>query len=38
MINFYTLCKKLSQKRNGLYDTRVVSLTKKEYNFPVYFL
>ena len=38
MISFYILCKKYVLKREELSDTRVVSITKKEYGFAVHLL
>ena len=38
MIAFYVLSERLRLKRKGLYDTKVASLTKKEYGFGVHFL
>ena len=35
MISFYILSEKLFLKRIGLSDTRVASITKKEYGFAV---
>ena len=37
MISFYILSKRLSLKRKGLSNARVVSITKKEYGFAVNF-
>ena len=37
-ISFYILSKWFSLKREGLSDPRVVSITEKEYGFPVLFL
>ena len=37
MISFYILSKRLCLKRKGLSDTRVVSITKKEFPFTIYF-
>ena len=38
MINFYIISKKSFLKREGLSDSRVVSINKKEYDFAVHFL
>ena len=38
MISFYIPSKRLFQKRKGLSDAKVVSITKKEYGFGVHFL
>ena len=38
MISFYILSKKLFIKRKGFSDARVISITKKDYVFPVHFL
>ena len=38
MIGFYILSKKLFSKRKELSDARVVSITKKEYSFAVFFI
>ena len=38
MISFYILSKRFFLKWKGLSDARVVSITKKEYNFTVHFL
>ena len=38
MISFYALSKRLFLKRKALSDARVVSITKREYGFPVKFL
>ena len=37
MISFYILSKSFSVKRNGLSDTRVASIAKKEYGFAIHF-
>ena len=38
MISFYIPSKRLFQKRKGLSDAKVVSITKKKYGFGVHFL
>ena len=38
MISFYILSKKFFPKREGLFDPRVASITKKEYGFLVLYL
>ena len=38
MISFYILSKRFFLKHEGLSDARVTSITKKEYDFTVYFL
>ena len=38
MIIFYILSKRFFLKREGLFDERVISITKKEYGFAVHFL
>ena len=38
MISFYILPKRFFLKRKGLSISRVVSITKNEYGFAVYFL
>ena len=38
MIGFFILSKKLFSKRKELSDARVVSITKKEYSFAVFFI
>ena len=35
MISFYLLSKRFFLKRKGLFDARVVSITKEEYGFAV---
>ena len=35
IFSFYTLSKRLFLKRKGLFDARVVLITKKEYGFTV---
>ena len=37
MISFYILSKRFFLKRKGLSDTRVASITKKEYDFAANF-
>ena len=37
-MSFYILSKGFFLKRKGLADTRVVSVSKKEYGFAVHFL
>ena len=37
MISFYILSKILVLKREGLFDARVSSITKKEYDYAVHF-
>ena len=36
MISFYILSKRFFLKREGLSDTRVASVTKKQYGFDIY--
>ena len=38
MINFCIFSKRLRLKQKGLFEAKLVSLTKKEYGFPVHFL
>ena len=38
MIDFYILSKRFFFKRKGLFDTRVVSIAKKEYGFAAHVL
>ena len=38
MINFDIVSKRLFLKREELYDARIVSITKKEYGFAVFFI
>ena len=38
MISFYILSERFFLKRKGLSDARVVSITKKEYDFAAQFL
>ena len=38
MFGFYTISKRFFLKREVLFDVRVVSITKNEYDFAVYFL
>ena len=38
MINYYILSKRFFLKREEISDARVASISKKEYNFAVYFL
>ena len=37
MISFYILSKSFFQKRYELFQARIISITKNNYHFPVYF-